>query len=187
MDSGTARLTRSVVIAAPQTVLYELCERIEGLGELLKDVQSVERTGARTHRWRAERGGEATSWETETTRSEPPSLIEWRTREHSGGLRMDGELSFQELPGGRTELRLVLNIQPGSEGSPLSALRETERIVDENLESFKAGAETRVETAPGEQRRLDADRAASMADEGGEAAARIAGGTPDPGERAGGG
>jgi len=179
MEPGTARLTRSVVVGASRRRVYQLCERPEELSELLTDVISVERTGRQTHRWSAAHGGTAVTWETETTSVDPPRRIEWRSRASSGGARGDGEVSFLELPGERTEVRVVLSCDPLANGS----LRETEQLVDRNLECLKAGAESAPSSAPpGEDRRLDLDRAASMADEGGAAAAWVAGGTPVPSE-----
>lgn len=179
MEPGTTRLTRSIVVGASQRGVHQLCEHPEALSALLSNVISVERTGRRTHRWCAVHDGAVVTWETETTSVDAPRRIEWRSVGTAGGDRVDGEVSFRELPDRRTEVRVVLSCDPVANRS----LRETEQLVDRSLECLKAGAETRSRSAtPGEERRLDLDRAASMADEGGAAAAWVAGGTPVPGE-----
>jgi uncharacterized membrane protein len=182
MEPGTARLTRSIVVGASRRGVFHLCEQPEELSQLLTQVLSVERTSRRTHRWCAVHEGSFAIWETETTSVDAPRRIEWRSVGPGGGARLDGEVSFRELPDRRTEVRVVLRCHPLANRS----LRETEQLLDRSLECLKAGAEAPPWSAPpGEERRLDQDRAASMADEGGAAAAWVAGGTPVPGKDAG--
>jgi uncharacterized membrane protein len=173
MTSPTLTLTRSIVVEAAPGTLYQLCEGAEALPALLRDVDSVERIGERTHRWKAGRGESRLAWETEAVQADPPHRIGWRARGEDLEEGFEGEVQFQALPGGGTEVRLILSCV----SLPGASLIEAERVVDENLASFKAAAEERSAASSRPEAALDAQRAASMADEGGEAAARVAGGT----------
>jgi len=175
MTDPTVTLTRSVVVGAAPDRLFRLCEEAESLAPLLADVRSVERTGDGRHRWWAELEGSRLTWETVAVTVEPTRRIAWRVRPGRDRRRFAGEVQFQPRPTGATEVRLVLSCA----GTPGLSVTDAARIVDDNLESFRTRAESHVAAAPGGvESRLDADRAASMADEGGVAAAETAGGTP---------
>lgn len=175
MTDPTVTLTRSVVVEAARDHLFSLCEEPESLAPLLADVRSVERTGDGRHRWRADCEGTQLTLETVAVEVEPGRRIAWRVRPGRDQRRFAGEVQFQPLPTGATEVRLVLSC----EGTPGLSVPDTARILDDNLETFRNRAESHAAAAPGGvESRLDADRAASMADEGGAAAAETAGGTP---------
>jgi uncharacterized membrane protein len=172
MTAPTVTLIRDVVVEVPQENLFGLCEAAESLPPLLADVVSVERTGEWSHCWRADLDGRRLVWETQAVHVDPPRRIEWRVRPAGDGKGLVGEVQLRRRPSGATEVRLALSCE-GSFGLPLS---DFARILDDNLESFKNWAESSVNRSPrGVEGRLDADRAASMADEGGAAAAEIAG------------
>ena len=139
--------TRSIIVGAPVDQVFATWADFENFPRFMKHVKSVTRTGERTTRWVAEGPlGKELEWEAETTRYEPNKRIGWHSREDSP-VRTSGQVTFNELPTGQTEVTVTLQyVAPGGAAGEKAArlLMNPEEMLEEDLRSFKAFVEGRV-------------------------------------------
>jgi uncharacterized membrane protein len=122
--------TKSIVIGATPSDLYHACTGLESLPAILQRVRSVHWTGETTSHWIVEGPDNRTlEWDAEWTRLEPGRRIAWNTF-RDGDIRTSGQITFNPLPHGQTELTLMLKVVSEEvERSPYRA----EKLVDQTL------------------------------------------------------
>jgi uncharacterized membrane protein len=146
----TAQTTKSIIVGAPAAEVFATWANFENFPHFMKHVKSVTRTGERTTRWVAEGPlGRDVEWDAETTRYEPAKRIAWHSMADSP-IRTSGQVTFNELPNGQTEVTVTLQYVPpgGTAGEKLAnLLKNPEEMLEEDLRNFKAYVEGRVATA----------------------------------------
>jgi uncharacterized membrane protein len=139
--------SRTITVGAPAAEVFAAWANFETFPAFMKHIKSVTRTGERTTRWVAQGPlGRDVEWEAETTRYEPPKRIAWHSLEDSP-VRTSGQVTFNELPNGQTEVAVTLKYVPpgGAAGEKLAhLLKNPEEMLEEDLRNFKAMVEGRV-------------------------------------------
>jgi uncharacterized membrane protein len=136
---------KSVEINAPVEVVFDLFSDFEKFPQWMKHIKEVRQTEPGFTRWTADAPlGINVEWEAETTALEPNQRIAWRTVR--GDVQMEGEVTFEELEGGKTMLHVSLGYEPpaGHLGSLLAKLFGTDpdKQIDEELQRFVTLAES---------------------------------------------
>lgn len=126
--------TKSIVLGAKPTELYLYCTNFDSMPSYLENVRAVERMNSHTTRWRVDGpDGKTLEWTTELTRLEPGKRIAWSTLDDGDGdIKTSGQITFNPLPHGQTELTVMLKVV-----SPDEDPGAIESLVDRNLRSFK--------------------------------------------------
>jgi uncharacterized membrane protein len=142
--------TKSIIVGAGAAEVFAAWADFENFPQFMKHIKSVTRTGERTTRWVAEGPlGREVEWEAETTRYEPGKRIAWHSMA-DGPVRTSGQVTFNELPNGQTEVTVMLQyVAPGGAAGEKLAhlLKNPEAMLEEDLRNFKAYVEGRVATA----------------------------------------
>jgi uncharacterized membrane protein len=142
--------TRSLLVKGDANDVFTAWADLESFPSFLSHLKSVTRTGENSTHWVA-RGplGIDVEWDAETTRMEPGKRIAWNSH-HGSDVRTSGQVTFNQLPGGQTEVTVTFqhateNLM-GKAGQLLSGL---DGILEEALRHFKAHFESRVPAARG--------------------------------------
>jgi uncharacterized membrane protein len=136
--------TASIIVGGDPTRAFEAWSGYDRFPEFMPHVVSVRRTGERTSHWTA-RGplGRTVEWDAEITRLERDKRIAWASS-HDGAFKTSGQVTFNALPGGQTEVTLVFQYATSAAREAIArALSDLERVVREDLRSFKAHVESR--------------------------------------------
>ena len=133
----------SIRVHRPVSEVWRLWTDFERLPEFMGAISEVRVTGAGTSHWVA-RGplGAPFEWDARTTACEENRRLAWEST--GGDIRQTGEVRFEEVTAGETELTLSIDYQPpgGLLGSALAAIvGRTGEQVAHDLERFKAYAE----------------------------------------------
>lgn len=136
--------TQTIIVKGDVSKIYSLWENFENFPHFMKHIKAVRKTGERTSHWVMEGPlGKDLEWDAETTRLEPNKRIAWNSR-NSGDITTSGQVTFNELPHGETEVTVTLQYDP-----PAGAIGEFfARLLDDpagklndDLRRFKAYAE----------------------------------------------
>lgn len=140
-----AKIRKSVEVAAPVHRAFQLWSNVENFPGFMENVQSVERTGARTTHWKVEGPlGRFVEWDAETTAVEENRRIAWQS---TGPVGTSGDVSFAPLASDRTRVDVELEYHtPGGAAGELLAkiFEQPGRKVEADLERFKDLAEGRA-------------------------------------------
>ena len=136
--------TRSVQVSGDPEEVFAAWADLESFPEFMDRLKSVMRTGPNTTHWVAQGPmGMDIEWDAETTRFEPDKRIAWNSL-HSSDVRTSGQVTFNPLPGGFTEVTVTFqHATENLKGKAASWLASLEDIVEEALRRFKAHVETR--------------------------------------------
>ena len=132
-----SKIEKAVTIQAPVHEIYRFWRDFRNLPRVLRHVQSVEDRGDRITHWKVKGPfGAEFEWEAEIINERENELIAWRTFE---GASVDhaGSVHFTPLPGGRTEVRVVLKYNPpaGAVGTAIAKLfgQDPEKEIEEDM------------------------------------------------------
>lgn len=143
---GTIRVSKSVIIDRSPEEVYAYWRDFENLSRFMTHLESVEVTGENRSHWRAKGpAGIKVEWESEITRDEPSSMIQWRSV--SGDIRHGGCVQFERATGGRgTVVRVQMQYSPpgGAIGSGIAKLfgADPKQHVEQGLRQLKQILET---------------------------------------------
>jgi uncharacterized membrane protein len=133
--------TERITVDRPCRVVYDQWTQFEQFPHFMEAVERVVQVDDRTLDWTASIGGKTRHWRAEITRQEPDRVIAWRSVE---GARNDGEVRFRPLDAERTEIELILDVEPdGIVETAGDALGFVGRQAREDMERFKAFIEAR--------------------------------------------
>ncbi|MBA3534734.1 MAG: SRPBCC family protein [Ardenticatenales bacterium] len=136
-------VTRAIIVKANVEEVYHLWANFENFPNFMKNMKSVTKTGERTSHWVMEGPlGKSIEWDAETTRLDENKRIAWNST--GGDIKTSGQVSFNELPQGETEITVILKYVPpaGMAGELIASLfGDPEGKLDEDLRNFKAYAE----------------------------------------------
>lgn len=136
--------TKSIIVQGEASEIYDLWADFTQFPRFMKNIESVTKTGETTSHW-VMKGPLGTRWEwdAETTRLEKEKRIAWRSLD-GGDLKTSGQVTFNQLPNGQTEVTVLLQYVPpaGKAGEAFAELlAHPDRRLTEDLQNFKAYAE----------------------------------------------
>lgn len=139
------RVTKSIIVQGDPAGLYRIWSKFESFPHFMKYIESVEHTGDDTSHWIMKGPlGMRVQWHAEMTRSEENKRIAWSTKDGEGTITTSGQVTFNPLPAGETEVvATVQYVAPaGKAGAAVAKLfSNPEARLEEDLRNFKAFAE----------------------------------------------
>ena len=138
------QITKSIIIKGEVPDLYQNWLKFDNHPQFLENVSMVNQEGKDVQHWIMEGSfNTRMEWTTELTREEENKRIAWKTIE--GDLKTSGQVTFNGLPQGQTEITVVSKITPPDNlVEKLAALFEDEEEqLEKDLRKFKAFAESR--------------------------------------------
>ncbi|HEX6771766.1 MAG TPA: SRPBCC family protein [Acidobacteriaceae bacterium] len=158
--------TSALVQRSPED-LYGMWRDVESVPQWQEEIRQVTRTGPTTSHWVMQSDDKTIEWDSEILNDEPARRIAWRSI--GGESENAGEVIFEEAPGGRGTLVMVLQeFRMGTLASAWATLvaRNPKQAVVENLRHFKALAEAgeipRIQGQPHGPRGVSGKMKASM-------------------------
>lgn len=145
-DTGVTVEKVLTINKAPQEV-YEFWRNLENLPSFMRNLESVQITGANRSRWTAAGpGGVTVEWDAEMTEDIPGRRISWHSVEKAD-IPNEGTVEFQEAPGGRgTEVRVNITYHPPGGAAGKIAAKVAHAInaqqIEEDLKRLKQILET---------------------------------------------
>jgi uncharacterized membrane protein len=144
------RETESLNIKGTPEEIYEEWWKLEKFPRYLNSLKSVEWIDAEHSRWIAQGPlGKTVEWIAEITRDDTNRRVGWKTVE--GDIKTSGQVTFNALPQGFTEVTVILHIEPpaGALGEALiNIFRNPQKILYESMYNFKNAFEGRQERLP---------------------------------------
>lgn len=139
---GRMWVRTTALIKADPNQLYALWHNVEAAPLWQEELASVSRTGLRTSHWVMKSGSSTVEWDSEILADEPGRRIAWRST--GGNSANAGEVVFEEAPGGRGTIVIVLQeFRMGKLASAWETIRgrNPRQAVIENIRHFKQLAE----------------------------------------------
>jgi uncharacterized membrane protein len=147
----------SVTIARPARELYDFWRSIENLPRFMSHLESVTDLGDGRSHWVAKAPlGSRVEWDAEVINEVPDRVIGWRSLPGST-VTSAGSVTFEELPGRGTRVRVHLQYDPpaGKIGGAVARLfgKSPAQEIREDLQTFKSLLEAgEVPTTAGQPR-----------------------------------
>lgn len=139
------QITRSMIVKASPAEAFELWSNFENFPHFMKNLKSVRKVTEKMSEWILSGPmGASIKWTAEMTRYDDNKRIGWNTKDHAGMLTTSGQVTFNGLPQGETEITVMMQYQPvaGKAGELVAQLlTNPEKILEEDLRNFKAFAE----------------------------------------------
>jgi uncharacterized membrane protein len=136
------QITRNIIVKASPEEAFRTWSNFEDFPKFMKYVKSVKKTNEKKSQWEIEGpGGTTIEWEAEITRFEENKRIGWSTKgREEGDIKTSGQVSFNELPQGQTEVTLMIQFVPqsGVAGKIKEDVVDPEKMIEEDLSNFKA-------------------------------------------------
>lgn len=148
-SEGMLRVRRRITVGRPPDALYRFWRDFTNAPRFMERVESVQPSGERRSRWRAQGpGGVTLEWEAEITEDRPGELIAWRSLDdrpfhHTGVVR------FEPAPAGRGTV-VTVEMEYAPRGGALTATAAKligyapEQQLQEDLRRFKQLMETGI-------------------------------------------
>jgi uncharacterized membrane protein len=144
------RETESLNIKGTPEEIYNEWWKLENFPRYMTALKSVEWIDAERSHWIAKGPlGTDVEWTAEITRDDINRRIGWKTV--AGDIKTSGQVTFNALPQGFTEVTVVLHIEPpaGALGEAITNLfQNPQKILYESLYNFKNYFEGRQERLP---------------------------------------
>ena len=139
------QVTKSIIVKAEPNRTFELWSKFENFPHFMEHVQEVTKTEDGRSEWTVSGVlGSPVQWIAEITRMEENKRIGWSTKDQKGSVTTSGQVTFNSLPDGQTEVTVVMQYSPpgGKAGQAVAAvLANPEKRLEEDLRNFKAFAE----------------------------------------------
>jgi uncharacterized membrane protein len=141
------RETESLNIKGSPEEIYEEWWKLEKFPKYMKALKQVEWLDAERSHWIAKGPlGTDIKWTAEITRDDNNRRVGWKTVE--GDIKTSGQVTFNPLPQGFTEVTVILQIEPpaGALGEAITNIfRNPQKILYESMYNFKNQFEGRHE------------------------------------------
>lgn len=132
----TTKVEESVLVNVPVSVAYNQWTQFEDFPRFMGGVKSVTQLGDDRLRWVAEIAGVKREWEARILEQVRDSKVAWAATE---GATNAGAVTFEDLGGGQTSVRLSLEYEPeGLVEKVGDKLGVVENTAAKDLERFKA-------------------------------------------------
>jgi carbon monoxide dehydrogenase subunit G len=131
----STRIEKQIVVNVPVSVAYNQWTQFEEFPHFMSGVKKVEQlTDDRLH-WVAEIGGVKREWEARILAQEPDRRVAWAATE---GATNAGAVSFEDIGGGQTSIRLELEYEPEGMIEKIGdKLKVVEKEAEGDLKRFK--------------------------------------------------
>jgi uncharacterized membrane protein len=145
--------TKAIIVQGDAQEVFRLWADFENFPRFMKHVKAVTKSGERTSHWVVEGPlGRSLEWDAETTKYEEGKRLAWSSKEHgeTRGLITSGQVTFNQLPQGQTEVTVTLQYAPpgGKLGEWVAQLfSNPDHRLEEDLRAFKGFAEGRLTRA----------------------------------------
>jgi uncharacterized membrane protein len=137
-----SEITRSIIVKADVETAFNAWCNFDNFPMFMKHVKSVNNTGNGKSHWEVSGPlGKTVEWEAEITRLEPNKRIGWSTKDREGDLTTSGQVSFNALPAGTTEVTVIFHFVPkaGIAGDIIAGLfANPDKKIEEDLGNFKS-------------------------------------------------
>jgi uncharacterized membrane protein len=146
-DEAPPRVAKAVTVNRPIEQVFAFWRELENLPRFMRYIDSVERLGDGTSRWRARGpGGLTVEWIAEIVNERENELIAWRSLPQAR-VQSTGTVRFNRAPGARgTEVHVDMHFSPpgGTVGRTMAWLtgRDPARQLHADLQRFKQLLET---------------------------------------------
>lgn len=142
-------ITKTIIVKAGADEAFRAWSNFENFPHFMKYIKSIAKTSDRTSHWEIEGPlGKTVEWDAETTRYEENKRIGWSTKDTHGDLTTSGQVTFNALPQGETELTVTMHYQSqkGTAGNMAARLfSDPGKMLDEDLRNFKDYIEGRMD------------------------------------------
>ena len=136
-----SEITRSIIVKAGAETAFKAWSNFANFPLFMKHVKSVKTSGNGKSQWEVSGPlGKTVEWEAETTLLEPNNRIGWSTKDRAGDLTTSGQVSFNQLANGQTEVTVMFHYEPkaGVAGDIVAGLfANPEKKIEEDLANFK--------------------------------------------------
>ena len=143
------QVMQTVIVKGSPTAIYDLWADFENFPHFMEYVRSVKKSDATHSEWVVEGPlGSSVTWNAEMTRGERGKRIAWSSKDHDGTVTTSGQVTFNEMSHGQTEVTVLL--QYTAPGGKLGALvaelfSDPESRLERDLRNFKKFAEGRAQ------------------------------------------
>lgn len=149
----TDQVTKSIIVKSDPQRVFELWSNFENFPHFMEHVKEVKKSGDKRSEWTVSGLlGSTVNWTAEMTRLEENKRIGWSTKDQEGSVTTSGQVTFNSLPEGQTEVTVVMNYSTpaGKAGKAVAdLLANPEKRLEEDLRNFKAFAEGTHAQTPG--------------------------------------
>ncbi len=136
----TTRVEKSILVNVPIGTAYNQWTQFEDFPQFMGGITSVTHLNDDRLQWVAEIAGVKRQWEAKILEQVPDQKIAWAA---TSGATNAGEVRFEDVGGGQTSLRLVLEYEPeGLVEKVGDKLNIVEKQAEGDLDRFKAFIES---------------------------------------------
>lgn len=143
LAASPKQVTKSIIVKAKVADVFEVWSNFENFPHFMENIKSIRKTGDDYSHWVMEGPfGTKLEWDAKTTRFEENKRIGWNSIQ--GDLKTSGQVTFNSLPDGETEVTVTLQYVPpaGLAGEAVAALfDDPETRLLEDLRNFKGYVE----------------------------------------------
>lgn len=139
------KFTHSIIVKTSPNEAYETWSDVRNFPSFMKYIKAVEQRDDGTSRWTVVGPlNTSVTWHAELTRDEPNKRIAWSTKDNNGLVTTSGQVTFNGLPRGETEITATFQYDlPGGDiADTLGGLfTKPQERVEEDMRNFKAFVE----------------------------------------------
>lgn len=142
------QIMQTVIVKGSPAHIYDLWADFENFPRFMEYVKTVQKRDDTHSRWVVEGPlGSSVTWDAEMTRGERGKRIAWSSKDHEGTITTSGQVTFNELSHGQTEVTVLLQYSPP--GGKLGAIAaeifsDPQDRLGRDLRNFKKLAEERI-------------------------------------------
>lgn len=131
----STRIEKQIMVNVPVSVAYNQWTQFEEFPHFMSGVKKVEQLSDDRLQWVAEIGGVKREWEAKIVAQEPDRRVAWAATE---GATNAGAVSFEDVGGGQTTIRLELEYEPEGMVEKIGdKLNVVEKEAEGDLKRFK--------------------------------------------------
>jgi uncharacterized membrane protein len=143
------QITRNIIVKSDLNRAFTAWANFENFPMFMKHVRQVQSFGNGKSHWEvAGPLGKTVEWDAEITKLENNKRIAWSTKDRAGDLTTSGQVTFNELPQGQTEVTVMMQYEPrmGVVGDIVAeVLGNPEKKLEEDLSNFKSYIEGHID------------------------------------------
>lgn len=144
----TEQVMQTVIVKGSPAHIYDLWADFENFPRFMEYVKEVQKRDDTHSRWVVEGPlGSNVDWDAEMTRGERGKRIAWSSKDHEGTVTTSGQVTFNELSHGQTEVTVLLQYAPpgGKLGAVVADIfSNPQERLNRDLRNFKKLAEERI-------------------------------------------
>lgn len=143
------QITRTIIVKASPEEAFKVWANFENFPMFMKNIEQVRSFGNGLSHWEVSGPlGKTLEWDAEITKMDLNKRIGWSTKDRQGDLTTSGQVTFNPLPQGETEVTVIMQYDPraGIAGDIVAQLLgNPEKKLEEDLSNFKSYIEGNIE------------------------------------------